>query len=190
MSGAIAVVDELRALFAGRGSAAYFGESVSQLEHALQCAWLAERAGASPRMIVAALCHDVGHLLHGAGEDCAERGVDAHHEAIGARFLAARFGQDLSMPVLLHVSAKRFLASRSESYRASLSVASAQSLALQGGPMSPWEADRFANEPFAGDAVALRRWDDEAKVVGLATPDLDHFLGHAQRCRVRSADAA
>lgn len=190
MSERAAVLDEIRALFAGRGSAAYFGESVTQLEHALQCAWLAEQGGASPRMIVAALCHDVGHLLHEEGEACADRGVDAHHEALGGRFLTARFDHDLAEPVVLHVAAKRFLASQSESYRASLSPASLQSLALQGGAMSPWEADRFANKPYAGDAVALRRWDDAAKVVGLATPDLDHFLRHAERYLARAADAA
>jgi len=190
MSGGAAVLDELRALFAGRGSATYFGESVTQLEHALQCAWLAERAGASPRMIVAALCHDIGHLLHDAGEDCAGRGVDARHEEIGGRFLAARFEADLAEPVILHVAAKRFLASQSEAYRRGLSPASTLSLELQGGPMSPWEADRFANRPYAGDAVALRRWDDEAKVVGLSTPDLEHFLRDAHRYLVRRADAA
>ncbi len=190
MSGGAGVLDEIRALFAGRGSAAYFGERVTQLEHALQCAWLAERAGASPRMIVAALCHDVGHLLHDAGEDCAERGVDARHEALGGRFLASRFDHDVAEPVALHVAAKRFLASQSESYRLSLSPASSRSLALQGGPMSPWEADRFANQPYAGDAVALRRWDDEAKIAGLATPELDHYLRHAERYLARSADAA
>ncbi|MFN7952953.1 MAG: HD domain-containing protein [bacterium] len=173
---------EIRALFAERGSRAYFGEPVTQLDHALQTAWLAERSGASSALIVAALCHDVGHLLHAHGEACADEGVDSHHEALGGKFLGERFGREVAEPVALHVAAKRFLCAKSRDYARSLSQASRASLDLQGGPMSPWEAERFANKPFAGDAVALRRWDDAAKAVGLATPSLDHFLRHVDEC--------
>jgi predicted HD phosphohydrolase len=38
----------------------------------------------------------------------------------------------------------------------------------------------FASMPGAPDAIRLRRWDDMAKVPGLATPSLDHFLEIAE----------
>jgi predicted HD phosphohydrolase len=41
--------------------------------------------------------------------------------------------------------------------------------------MSMEERARFAAERFAEDAVKLRRWDDEGKVVGMAVPGLEHF---------------
>ena len=75
----------------------------------------------------------------------------------------------------LHVAAKRYLATTERGYFDLLSAASVQSLQLQGGLMSVQERARFAAERFAEEAVKLRRWDDEGKVVGMLTPELDHF---------------
>jgi phosphonate degradation associated HDIG domain protein len=175
-------------LFRERGDAAYVGEAVSQTEHALQTALLAERAGAGSALVAAALLHDVGHLLHGRGEDCAEHGIDAHHEGLGARWLARHFGADVTEPVRLHVAAKRYLCAAEPGYLDALSPASLLSLRLQGGPFSPEEARRFRAGPHAEAALALRRWDEEAKVPGLATPDLEHFRPHLEAARVRRSD--
>jgi gamma-butyrobetaine dioxygenase len=41
--------------------------------------------------------------------------------------------------------------------------------------MTADEAAGFEREPFRAEAIDVRRWDDEAKVVGAATPGLDHF---------------
>jgi hypothetical protein len=49
-------VDEVFELFEQRGGADYGGERVSQLERALQCAALAEEAGADAALISTALC--------------------------------------------------------------------------------------------------------------------------------------
>lgn len=57
----MSVIDHLFRLFAERGNGAYFGEVVTETEHALQCAHLAVSAGASGDLIAAALLHDVGH---------------------------------------------------------------------------------------------------------------------------------
>jgi len=168
-------VDEVLDLYRKGGDEQYFGEAISQTEHALQSAWLAEKAGASPVIIGAALLHDVGHLLHGMGEDIAEEDIDAKHEAVGAAYLAQRFNTELVAAVSLHVLAKRYLVGTDPSYAANLSPASVHSLELQGGPMGAEEAAEFAKKKAATGAVALRRWDDEAKVVGLKTPSLDHF---------------
>ena len=50
-------------LFAQSGQDAYYGEPVTQLEHALQCAHLAEQHGADDETVAAAFLHDIGHLL-------------------------------------------------------------------------------------------------------------------------------
>lgn len=152
----------------------YSGERVSQLEHALQCAHFAEQAGAADGLIVATLLHDIGHILEG-GEHAAERGIDARHEALGADWLARRFGPEVSQPVRLHVAAKRYLCATDPGYFDRLSPASVRSLALQGGPMSPTEVAAFEADPFATDAVRLRQWDEQGKVVGLKTPELEYF---------------
>jgi phosphonate degradation associated HDIG domain protein len=167
--------DALIALLARHGGDGYFGERVTQAEHALQSAALAEAERASPALVVAALLHDVGHLIHTGGEDIADRGIDARHEAIGATYLARLFGPAVVEPVRLHVPAKRYLCAIDRSYKQSLSPASQHSLELQGGAFSPDEAEAFANLPRAQDAVRLRRWDDLAKVVGQETKPAEAY---------------
>ncbi|MBX3435337.1 MAG: metal-dependent phosphohydrolase [Pirellulales bacterium] len=177
-----AVSDEIhqaiRELFAQRGDSQYGGEAVSQLEHGLQAAWLAEQSGATPHQIVAALLHDVGHLLHDLPADAPDHGIDDVHEQVGYEWLGARFGPEVSEPVRLHVAAKRYLCAVDPEYRATLSAPSLHSLALQGGPFTPAEAAEFERHPHFRASVELRRWDDEAKVPKRATPDVDHFLGY------------
>jgi gamma-butyrobetaine dioxygenase len=173
----MSALDDIRAAFARRGAETY-GEGVSQLEHALQCAACAERDGAGPGLIAATLLHDIGHLIHDLPADIADQGIDTQHESLGSAWLSQHFGPEVTEPVRLHVAAKRYLATVEPGYFELLSPASVQSLQLQGGPMSAEECRRFAAEPFADDAIKLRRWDDEGKVVGLATPALDHFARH------------
>jgi phosphonate degradation associated HDIG domain protein len=166
--------DEIRAAFDRRGRESY-GEGVTQLEHALQAAWLAERAGAPASMIAAALLHDIGHMLHELPEDIAEQGIDAQHESIGSAWLSRHFGAEVSEPVRLHVEAKRYLAAAEPGYFDRLSEASKLSLRLQGGPFAPDGMQAFLRRPYAREAMQLRRWDDEAKVAGRSTPGLEHF---------------
>jgi len=172
------IVDRILDLYREGGGAAYFGEAVTQAEHALQTAALAEAAGAAPAEVTAALLHDIGHLLHGRGEGIANEGIDARHEAVGAAFLAQHFVTEVVAAVSLHVDAKRYLCATDPRYLARLSPASVQSLALQGGPMDAAAAQLFAAKAASAGAVAVRRWDDEAKVPGLATPPIDHYRAH------------
>jgi len=170
--------EALRDLFAAHGDSEYGGEVVTQWEHACQAACLAERAGVAAALVVAALAHDVGHLLHGLPDDAPDRGVDDVHERLGAAWLDRFFPEAVTAPVRLHVPAKRYLCTVEPTYLAGLSPPSLTSLAIQGGPMTAAEVADFERLPFFADAVRLRRWDDEAKVRGLATLPFSHFKPH------------
>ena len=172
----MSVSDEVVALYQARGSAAYFGERVSMTEHGLQAAYFAQLEGAPAALLVAALLHDVGHLLDAVPDAIEDWTSDAHHEETGARWLAARFAPEISEPVRLHVPAKRYLCATDRDYLSRLSPASVHTLRLQGGPMSAHEVERFEAERFHREAVRVRLWDDQGKVAGLVTPSLRDYL--------------
>jgi len=77
--------------------------------------------------------------------------------------------------VRLHVAAKRYLCATEPGYFGRLSPESVRTLALQGGPMTPGQAAAFRAWPYARDAVAVRRWDDEAKDPSAGPPEFGHF---------------
>lgn len=176
---AIESLDALSDLYRGHGQSLYGGEAVSQLQHALQSAHAAEARGAVPSLIVAALLHDVGHLVAGQGDHDVANGIDDHHEALGVNALRALFGDDVLQPIALHVAAKRYLCAKQPDYLAQLSAASRMSLELQGGPMTADEAERFGQRPYAAEAIALRHCDDAAKAVDAITPPFEHYLAMA-----------
>ena len=163
-------------LLSSKGTEAYFGEEVSVLAHCLQCAHFAERSEASPATITAALLHDIGHILHNLPENIAQLGLDGRHEDIGANYLSTWFGADVTETVRMHVAAKRYLCATQPSYIAQLSPSSVESLQLQGGPMGDDEANAFEASPHAQHAVAVRRWDDEAKIRDMEVPGVQHYL--------------
>ena len=161
-------------LYETRGAAQYGSEAVSQMEHALQCAALAERAQAAPDLIAACLLHDLGHLLADAPHENG-RDVDDVHQYLAIPFLQGVLPPAVLEPVRLHVEAKRYLCCVEPGYWHDLSGASKHSRELQGGAWTPQEAERFSARPHAREAVALRRWDDLAKVPGKATPGLARY---------------
>jgi phosphonate degradation associated HDIG domain protein len=171
-----ATVENIIHLFIANGSQMYGAEAVSQLEHALQCATLAEQAGKNNAPIAACLLHDLGHLIHNLGEDVAIRGIDDAHEQRAIPLLSQLFEPAVTEPIRLHVAAKRYLCASDRHYWERLSPASKRSLELQGGIFSSEEADAFIQQPYATDAVQLRIYDDRAKEVNLPTPDLTHFI--------------
>lgn len=173
--------DSISHLFSQHGDSQYGGEAVTQLEHALQAALLAEQQGAPASLIAAALLHDVGHLLHHLPENAPDMGLDDLHEDLAAHWLAERFSPAVVEPVRLHVAAKRYLCAVEPAYHATLSAPSQLSLKLQGGPMSPEEVAEFDRLPYSADAVRLRHWDDAAKVSGLPTPPVEHFRQYFQQ---------
>ena len=168
-------IDDVLGVLASGGREAYFGEPVTVLEHSLQAAWFVQRKNAESSLVVAALLHDFGHLLHEEGEDAASRGIDTHHEDLGVEALKDHFPAEVLNPIHLHVAAKRYMCFAETRYLAALSPASVQSLRLQGGPMSSAEAEAFLASRNALAAIALRHADDAAKVQGLAVPALDSY---------------
>lgn len=173
--------DEVAALFARHGGGAYFGEAITQVEHALQAAHFAAEDRAPDELVLAALLHDVGHLLHAVPDDIADWHTDARHEVEGGAWLARRFAADIADPVRLHVPAKRYLCATDPGYFAMLSEASVVTLKLQGGPMSAAEVAQFESEPFHAQAVLVRRCDDRGKVAGLKTRQLNDYRALVQR---------
>jgi phosphonate degradation associated HDIG domain protein len=180
-------LEDIELLFARHGSAQYSGEPVSQLEHALQTAYLAEQSEASDELVTACLLHDLGHLLNEQGETPTLRGIDDTHQYFALPFLRGLFPDAVLDPIKLHVDAKRYLCRANEGYRARLSEDSKRSLELQGGVFDGEQAAAFLRQPGARDAVLLRQWDDLAKQADWQTPSLAHFMSRAARCAVRAA---
>ena len=175
-------IADIESVFARRGGEQYSGEPVSQLEHALQSAQLAELAGADDELVTAALLHDLGHLLNEQGESPTLRGIDDLHQYFALPFLRGLFSERVLNAIQWHVDAKRYLCATRSDYRASLSEDSKRSLELQGGVFSADQAQAFITRPHAEEAVQLRQWDDLAKEGGRTTPALSHYLARARRC--------
>jgi phosphonate degradation associated HDIG domain protein len=177
------ILEEILQALKQRGQARY-GEEVTVLQHSLQSAWFAEQDSAPPELVVAALLHDYGHLLHESGEDAADQGVDTRHEELGANFLSQHFPNAVTGPIRFHVAAKRYLCATETEYLQQLSVASLQSLMLQGGPFTGVEAKRFRMNPYFESSLCLRHYDEQAKDPELSVPDLEHYLPLMEQCLV------
>jgi 2-amino-1-hydroxyethylphosphonate dioxygenase (glycine-forming) len=178
------ITNEIMGLYEGYGGNEYAGEKVTQLEHMAQAAQLAEEQGYDEEVILAAFLHDIGHISEAAKGDgitSAARGemngfgiVD--HEALGADFLREKgFSKKIARLVESHVEAKRYLTVKDPSYYDQLSEASKKTLEFQGGPMTPEEADAFEQYPLFQLIVQMRKWDEQAKVVGMPLPDIEHY---------------
>ncbi len=168
------VVDQIFDLFRRQGHLKY-GEDVSQLTHALQAAHFAREQNATPSEVVATLLHDIGHLWESDSKGAASLGYDARHEDLGDQFLRRHFSKAITEPVRLHVAAKRYLCAIDPTYSPTLTRASLESLALQGGPMSVKEVEEFRSNPHYKSAVRLRKWDDLGKEPDLEVAKLESY---------------
>lgn len=182
-------VEETMAIFAARGGE-FHGEVIDQRSHALQCAELAQAAGAADLLVAAALLHDIGHLI--AARDQGRRGDlavdDDHHESVGARWVAPRFGRSTAQAIALHVVAKRYQCTIDPAYAASLSPASVQTLRAQGGLLDVEAISRFEHHPGCSDARALRTWDEAAKDPERTTGGIEQFVPLLERLALTSPD--
>ncbi len=170
------IAGEVLNLLAESGGDQYFGEAVSKLEHALQCAWHASQAKAGEELILAALLHDIGHLLDNEDTIRDERVGVVNHDETGRRWLLERgFSVRIADLVGGHVDAKRYQTAVNEAYMARLSPASVETLRLQGGPMTEEEAGTFASHPEHRDILRLRSWDEMAKDPAWSGPGLEEY---------------
>lgn len=168
-------VEDVLHLLRTRGEARYGQERVSQLEHALQCAQLAEQAGCATELVVACLLHDLGHLVSGRGDAQGPPDVDDVHQYLALPFLRGMLPDSVLEPIRLHVDAKRYLCHAETGYWDGLSPASKRSLELQGGAFDEAAAHGFLAQPHSEDALLLRRFDDLAKTPGKGTPPLAYY---------------
>ena len=176
-------IPEIEQLLSSRATTWYGQEAVSQLDHALQCAQLAEAAGETESTVVAALLHDMGHIV-GTNQPMDKRAdegdpalpaKDDLHQYVALPFLRSLFPDAVLEPIKLHVDAKRYLCAVDAAYWDALSPASKHSLVLQGGAFDAAQVHAFEALPFCQEAVRLRRYDDLAKVPGAPTAGLAHF---------------
>src|SRR6201985_304041 len=171
------ITNEIMDLYAGYGGAEYAGEKVSQLEHMVQAAQLAEAQGFDEEVILAAFLHDVGHISEAAKGDNEMEGVGIkEHEELGAEFLREKgFSKKIVRLVESHVEAKRYLTIKDPSYYAQLSDASKKTLEYQGGPMTEEEAAAFEQYPLFHLIIQMRKWDELAKIENKPLPDMQHY---------------
>lgn len=171
------IIDQIVDVFETRGSENYGTEGVTQLEHALQSGDLARESDADQKLIVAALLHDIGHILSDAPlPTSSSQNYDDDHESIGYRFLVEHFGNAVADPVRLHVAAKRYLCTKNPEYEKHLSPTSFKSYQDQGGTMSEEELAAFEAEPYFREALRLRHWDDIAKRSDIAMSKIGDFV--------------
>ena len=183
------MADHLLDAMAGAAARQYGGEPVSELAHSLQCAELAVAAGASEDLVLACLLHDVGRFAvdpaliadrvvpagptAGAPGERAPiaAGARGHHD-VGADLIAPYVSPHVAWLVRMHAAAKRYLCTVDPAYRDALTPVSRYTLELQGGLMTPDEVGSTAAHPRLAEALALRRWDDLAKVPDAVTRPL------------------
>lgn len=173
------VTKEIFELYRSHGANNYLGEDVTEQEHMVQCAMLAEEAGYSDEVILGSLFHDIGHLV-GLEKDLAHmaKGIGIKsHDVVGAEYLKRLgFPETLCQLVRHHVNAKRYLVYKRKDYHDKLSDASKQTLIHQGGPMEEKEAAEFEKLKNFQSIIHLREWDDLGKVEGRKINSLDKYI--------------
>lgn len=171
------VADEIIEMYSKHGGEEYAGEPVSQLEHMVQAAQLAEQQGYDNDVILAAFLHDIGHICEAATGDnkMGIYGIKSHEE-IAAKYLAEKgFSNKVIRLVQSHVDAKRYLTFSDPGYYNQLSVASKKTLEYQGGKMTEAEAIAFKNDPLFDLIIQMRKWDELAKVEDQPMPPISYY---------------
>ena len=171
------ITDEIMSYYEQHGGEEYAGEKVTQLEHMVQAAQLAEEQGYDEDVILAAFLHDIGHICEaGHGDNEMDGFGIKDHEEIGADYLKEKgFSKKVVRLVQSHVEAKRYLTFKYPGYYDQLSDASKKTLEYQGGKMYEEEAAAFEQYPLFDLIIKMRRWDEEAKIEHKPLPDLSRY---------------
>ena len=164
-------------LFGFYGDSDYIGEPLSIAEHSVQAMVVAGQSGEDKEVQLAALLHDVGHLLGlEAGFPPAMDGCGTvDHEGVGADFIR-RSGLTETCAYLTaqHVNAKRYLVWKSPDRP--LSAASQITLGHQGGPMTDAEASAAESDGRWPAVLRMRNYDEAAKDPAVPLPNLAQVL--------------
>jgi putative nucleotidyltransferase with HDIG domain len=153
------------------------GEDMTQLQHAEQCAYLAEKHGCSDKVIIAALLHDIGHLIgiEKKSEKMGDYGIH-NHELVGSNYLRElKLDETICDLIQNHVNVKRYLISINDGYYNKLSDASKKTFEYQGGKMNDKEIKEFKNHPNIDDLLLLRQIDDNGKIKDAIVPGIDIY---------------
>ncbi|HSZ84473.1 MAG TPA: HD domain-containing protein [Puia sp.] len=171
------ITEEIMSYYQQHGGEEYAGEKVTQLEHMVQAAQLAEEQGYDEDVILAAFLHDIGHICEaGHGDNEMDGFGIKDHEEIGAEYLKEKgFSKKIVRLVQSHVEAKRYLTFKYPEYYDQLSDASKKTLEYQGGKMYEEEAAAFEQYPLFDLIIKMRRWDEEAKIEHKPLPDLSRY---------------
>ena len=158
--------DKIINIYNTYGNKDYIGEQMTQTEHALQCAYYAKLYNYDSDVIIAALLHDIGHLLffdNDSKELMDNYGV-VRHEDKGAIYLKELgYNDKICSLVRNHVTAKRYLCSSDSRYYDKLSDASKTTMRYQGGLMSSEELKNFEKDLYFKDSIKIRHLDDMGK---------------------------
>ena len=160
----------------------YGEEAVTELEHSLQCAELADQAAADEELVLACLLHDVARFAVPQDDvsDTLQK-AKVHNAAKGHGVKAAEL-MDGFLPerslffIQHHAEAKQYLCQTHPGYKDKLSSASIKTLQVQSQDTDQQKLDELAAHPWWPDAVRLRVWDDAAKVKGKQTRSLNYWL--------------
>ena len=177
---------KIEKLFFEQGQNDYIGEPVSQREHSLQaakCAMDATRCQegifAREEVVLAALLHDIGHMLGLRDPSGTKRMGDCgvfDHEGIGGDFVETLgMSPRVAKLVRQHVNAKRYLTGTNASYFEKLSQASRTTLGFQGGPFTQDECKAFEGDEDFDIILLMRQWDEAAKIPNLSVPGLECY---------------
>lgn len=179
------VVDRVFRLYRKHGQNDYIGESVSITNHSIQAAMMAQTEGQDEEVIVAALFHDIGHLVGMASKlPQMDKWGTVDHDAVGGRFLRDEgFPSRVCRLVENHVMAKRYLVTTDADYYQSLSEASRQTLKFQGGKLTRDELIAYEADPLRKLYVKFRQWEEQAKdeIPESQLPDIDSFRPMVRR---------
>ncbi|EED17955.1 conserved hypothetical protein [Talaromyces stipitatus ATCC 10500] len=179
-----------------QGKSDYLGERVTQLEHSLQCAHLARKDpvyGQDDEIVIAALLHDVGRFIPAAQKMDKMYAADGEylgrmsHDVVGEYYLRTiGFSDKVAELVGAHVMAKRYLTATDKDYYDWLSEASKRTLGYQGGPFNEAQVREVQKDPLLEAKLAVRRWDDLAKVPNIEVPDLSAYEETIYHCLLES----
>jgi putative nucleotidyltransferase with HDIG domain len=152
-------------LFNKKGDDMYIGEPVTKYQHMVQSAMIAQQLGYSDEMVIAALLHDIGHVCVEMTPENDMNGFGIkNHDLVGAELLRENgFSALVVSAVENHVAAKRYLCTKFQNYFDQLSLASLETLKLQGGIMNETEILEFESHPYFDENIKIRKIDELAK---------------------------